>query len=168
MNEQDRREIQEICLAQKATGSVFIDPASISMAHWTLFKCRYGCPSYNKNLCCPPYAPSLAETKEIIGEYTVALLVYFTGEVSVSPAMAEIERDVFLKNYHKVIGFGAGPCIICPECTLDCCRFPHLARPSMEACGIDVYGTVRQNALSLDVLTSRDETKNTFGLLLVE
>ncbi len=168
MNERDRAEIQQICLNRQAAGSVFIDPESIAMAHWTLFKCQYGCPAFNKSLCCPPHAPSHAETQKIIAEYTVALLVYFRGEVPVTKTIAEIERAVFLKNYYKVIGFGAGPCKLCTECSLDGCLFPYQARPSMEACGIDVYSTVRDNGFSLNVLTSRDEQRNSFGLLLIE
>lgn len=40
----------------------------------------------------------------------------------------------------------SGGCHICPVCakkTEEPCRFPHLAMPSLEACGIDVYQTTR-------------------------
>jgi predicted metal-binding protein len=168
MNEQERAEIQSICLGKKAVGSTFVEPERIVLAHWTRFKCQYGCPSYNKNLCCPPYSPSLDETRRIIAEYSVGLLVYFNTMTGVSEAVAGIEREIFLIKYHKVIGFGAGPCTLCKECSLDGCLFPQQARPSMEACSIDVYGTVRQSGLTLEVLTSRNEEVNSYGLLLIE
>jgi predicted metal-binding protein len=168
MKTEDKATIQEICLAHKAVGSAFIDPQSIVFAHWTRYKCRYGCPSYNTNLCCPPHAPTLEETRNIVSEYTVGLLVHFTGDVQKSKNIAAMEREIFLLNYYKVIGLGAGPCKLCKECTLANCEFPQHARPSMEACGIDVYATVRQNGFGVDVLDSKDEVGNCYGLLLIE
>jgi hypothetical protein len=38
----------------------------------------------------------------------------------------------------------------------------------MEACGIDVYATVRNNGFSINVLKSKEETESCFGLLLIE
>ena len=83
-------------------------------------------------------------------------------------AIAEIEREIFLMGYYKVIGFGAGPCKLCKQCSLDGCEFPEFARPSMEACGIDVYATARRNGYGLNVLNSEDEQSNCYGLLLIE
>jgi predicted metal-binding protein len=42
------------------------------------------------------------------------------------------------------------------------------ARPSMEACGIDVFKTARDNGFPVEVLRTRDEGRNMFGLVLVE
>lgn len=168
MKTEDKAIIQEICLSQKANGSGYLDPQSIVFAHWTRYKCQYGCPSYNTNLCCPPHAPSLAETRNIVSEYSIGLLVHFTADVRISKNIAAIEREIFLMNYYKVIGLGAGPCKLCQECSLDGCEFPQHARPSMEACGIDVYATVRQNGFGVDVLKSEDDQGNCYGLLLIE
>jgi predicted metal-binding protein len=45
---------------------------------------------------------------------------------------------------------------------------PKLARPSMEACGIDVYATVHNNGFPVKVLTAKEEKANYYGLLLIE
>ena len=82
--------------------------------------------------------------------------------------IAKIEKDIFLKNYHKVISFGAGPCRLCKECSLSECKFPQIARPSMEACGIDVYATARNNGFPINVLKSKKEEENCYGLILIE
>lgn len=42
------------------------------------------------------------------------------------------------------------------------------ARPSMEACGIDVFKTARDNGFPIEVVRTRDEEENIFGLVLVE
>ena len=169
MKNKDRAKIQEICLNWEASGSTYIDPQDPVFGHWTRYKCKYGCPSYGKNLCCPPHAPSLRETKEIAAEYQIGLLVHFNTSVkTVTKAIAEIEREIFLLGYYKAIGFGAGPCKLCKQCSLESCEFPALARPSMEACGIDVYATARQNGYGVSVLSAKDAQSNCYGLLLIE
>ncbi len=54
--------------------AVAIAPSSIVTAAWTIMKCRYGCPEYGRNLCCPPFAPSWRETADIIACYDNAIL----------------------------------------------------------------------------------------------
>lgn len=168
MIEDDKIEIRNLCREKKAINSKFIDPKSITIGCWTRFKCQYGCSAYNTNLCCPPYSPTPDETKKVIADYNLALLIHFGGDIKVSKTIVQIEREVFLKNYHKVISFVAGPCTLCKECSLSECDFPKLARPSMEACGIDVYSTARNNGFPINVLKSKDEERNHYGLLLIE
>jgi len=38
----------------------------------------------------------------------------------------------------------------------------------MEACGIDVYKTARDNGFHIEVLKTIDDERNAFGLILVE
>jgi hypothetical protein len=38
----------------------------------------------------------------------------------------------------------------------------------MEACGIDVFKTARDNGFTIEVVLNRDEERNLFGLVLVE
>jgi len=168
MVERDKTEIQALCIAMSAIDSRFIDPTSIAIAHWVKYKCQYGCSGYGKSLCCPPHAPTPEETKKIVAEYSLGLLIHFGGLVSVTKAIVEIERELFLRNYYKAIGFGAGPCKLCKQCSLSECRDPKHARPSMEACGIDVYKTARDNGFHIEVVKTHDDERNVFGLILVE
>ena len=168
MKSSDKEKIGKLCKANKAIDSKFIDPASVVIGYWTRYKCQYGCGAYGKSLCCPPNTPTPDDTKKILSDYNLGLLVHFGGDVRVTKAIATIEREVFLMNYYKVIGFGAGPCRFCKECSLSECKAPMLARPSMEACGIDVYSTARNNGFPIQVLTSKDEKENYYGLLLIE
>ena len=167
MKSSDKEKIKEICRVQKAADSKFIDPATVTIGHWTRYKCQYGCGAYGTSLCCPPNSPSPDETQKLLSDYNVGLLVHFRGGSRITKAMAAIEREVFLMDYYKVISFGAGPCRLCKECDLSECKFPKLARPSMEACGIDVYSTVRTHGFPIHVLTSKEEEQNRYGLLLI-
>ena len=42
-------------------------------------KCRAGCPSYGKNLTCPPHAPDVEDFRSCLKDYRIALLVKFTS-----------------------------------------------------------------------------------------
>jgi predicted metal-binding protein len=168
MNRKTKTEIKILCRENKALDAKFIDPNSIVVGYWVRFKCQYGCGGYGKSLCCPPHSPTPDETKKIISDYHVALLAHFDGEANVSKTVATIERELFLMGYPKVISFGAGPCRLCKECTLTECKFPRLARPSMEASGIDVFSTAIHNGFPIQVLTSKDEERNRYGLILIE
>jgi len=42
------------------------------------------------------------------------------------------------------------------------------ARPSMEACGIDVYATVRANSYPIEVVKDYSDDADYYGLVLIE
>jgi predicted metal-binding protein len=64
---------------------------------------------------------------------------------------------------------GSGPCDLCKECNLSgSCNHRLEVRPSMEACGIDVFKTARDNRFPIEVMYTRDEERNIFGSVLVE
>jgi predicted metal-binding protein len=82
---------------------------------------------------------------------------------------AKLEREIFLAGYYKAFGMGAGPCELCTRCAFDKgCRHPQKARPAMEACGIDVYSTVRQHGFAIDVVRTRRDAQHYFGLVLID
>lgn len=168
MRASDREKIRQICAAQSAIDSKFIDPASVAIGYWTRYKCQYGCGAYGKSLCCPPNTPPPDETQKLLSDFNLGLLVHFSGDTKVTRAMVTLEREVFLMDYYKVISFGAGPCRLCKDCDFSGCKFPKLARPSMEASGIDVFQTARKNGFPIHVLTSKEEDQNRYGLLLIE
>lgn len=168
MNKKSRLEIETICKQSGVTDFRFIAPDSIVVGHWTRQKCQYGCSGYNTNLCCPPYSPNADTTQKILLDYNLALLMHFGPKGKVSKSVVQIEREIFLNNFPKVISYGAGPCTICKKCDLTECKFPHLARPSMEACGIDVYATAKNNGFPINVLKTREDIQNYYGLMLIE
>lgn len=95
----------------------------------------------------------------------------------------ELERRAFLLGCYKAFGFSAMPCTLCKICVvgekikrgevpdaLDAvmCRHKDMMRPSMEACGIDVFKTLRRCGFDLKPLTSRGDKTVLFGLLLLD
>ncbi|MDA8146106.1 MAG: DUF2284 domain-containing protein [Thermaerobacter sp.] len=123
---------------------------SVQVAEWVRWKCRWGCPHYGSNLVCPPYAPAPGETARLLREYREALLFLADQSWRVRYLAGELERLALAGGHPAAFGMGAGPCGLCSPCDLAApCRHPHTARPSLEACGIDVFSTVAANGLEL-------------------
>ncbi len=156
-------------LREKGAEGRIVSPQSIVTAPWTLMKCMYGCEMYGKNLCCPPYAPDYKRTREIIDSYSHIILFEYCVKSEVTHLAVEIARQMFLDGFYKALAFGSGWCNICSKCALsDGCRFPTKAAPSMEACGIDVFATARNNGFEIKTLKSKGEQNHNFGLLLID
>jgi predicted metal-binding protein len=81
-----------------------------------------------------------------------------------------VEREAFFDGYYKAFAMGAGPCSLCDECNLEDeeCLYPEDARPSMESCGIDVFQTVRNNGLPIEVVKNHNCEQNYYGIVLIE
>jgi predicted metal-binding protein len=163
--------LEEFIESAKKLGSQeakYIDPATIKTGAWVIMKCRYGCGRYNTRLCCPPHTPTFKETQEVIDCYKTALLIHCKSWDMVTPLVAKLEKEIFLSGYYKVFGLGCGPCKSCRPCNMVKCIKPDEVRPSMEACGIDVYETARKNGFSIDVVKDMNSEQNCYGLLLIE
>jgi predicted metal-binding protein len=79
-----------------------------------------------------------------------------------------LERDAMRMGYRFATAFSGGPCALCDECVGvgGHCRHPFMARPSMEAVGIDVIATA-SNA-GLPIKYPAESTALLTGLLLVD
>jgi len=83
--------------------------------------------------------------------------------------VADLEREVFLDGYYKAFGMALGPCRFCKTCdTSEPCKHPYEARPSVEACGIDVYQTARNCGFELEVVRTEECPYSYIGLILIE
>lgn len=170
----------------------------IEVADWVRWKCRYGCKAFGKHLNCPPHVPSPDETRNLIQCYERALVARFDAKpnLDVPPShihhflwdaikelydsMVALERHAFLSGYYKAFAMVGLCCSYCDECiperrdfVLDhvpkrFCVHQEKMRPGMEACGIDVFKTVRNAGYEVEVLTAPYEKITFFGLLLLD
>jgi predicted metal-binding protein len=155
-------------------GAKRIDPRSVVTAEWVRMKCQFGCPGFGMSLCCPPRTPTPEVTRKVIDSYQKAVLLHRRlgkGERSklLNEMMVRLEIEIFLDGYYKAWSMGSGPCRLCKECDVtDSCKHGYEARPSMEACGIDVFKTARDHGFPVEVVRTHEEERNVFGLILVE
>lgn len=123
---------------------------------------------------CPPNAPDLELVRKALERYHYAILFkcdvgpiedYVPGRghskegqrrvlsfhEQSGKLVYELERQAYKDGYHLAMGFGGGSCkdylcqgLLCQYLDSGRCRFPHRARPAMEAVGIDVLDLVNK------------------------
>jgi predicted metal-binding protein len=123
---------------------------------------------------CPPNAPDLDLIREALGRFSWAILFkcsvepvedYAPGSGKTkeekrrvlsfhrksSDVVYALERHAYKDGYHLAMGFGGGSCkdylcqgMLCQFLDSGRCRFPHRARPAMEAMGIDVVDLINK------------------------
>ncbi len=152
-----------------AEEAAIIPVKKVVVSSWVQWKCQYGCEDYGKSLTCPPYSPSCEQTLKVLQEFSEALLIRAGQSFLIRYLAYFLEREAFLTGYYKAFGMGAGPCRLCESCDVHSpCKRPKEARPSVEACGIDVFATVRQNGFSIEPLKNDNQNQQSFGLILLE
>jgi len=163
-----------------ADAAQIIPADQVVVADWVRLKCQYGCGGYGARLTCPPHSPPPEVTRRVLSHYRQAVLlrmeragVGWKAETrqrrQMSEVVAALERELFLAGRYRAWGMGSGPCSLCKECDPSGpCRFPEQARPSMEACGIDVYATVGQAGWEIEVVQTKESPFRLFGLVLIE
>lgn len=165
---------KELCEAARRKSGVrsarIISPSDVETAAWVRLKCHFGCECYGQSLVCPPFTPTPEQMRKALDAYGRAILIHFTPEAEIKATVADLERDIFLRGAWKVFGLGAGPCYFCKECNVEeqQCRHPERARPSMEACGIDVFSTVKKAGFPIEVVRTERQCPNYYGLILVD
>jgi len=155
-----------------------IDPHSVVTSEWVRLKCQYGCSGFGESLCCPPHSPSPDMSRKVIDSYQKAILLHCglrkednrrQKAAIFREGIVRLEIEMFLDGYYKAWSMGCGPCDRCKKCNLSGpCRHGLEARPSMEACGIDVFKTARDNGFTIKVLKKHGEEMDLFGLVLAE
>ena len=123
---------------------------------------------------CPPYAPDLDLVRRALSRFSWAILLkcnvepleeYVPGRGATkaekrrvlsfhkkgSDVVCALERQAYKDGYSLAMGFGGGSCkdylcggVICQFLDSGRCRFPHRARPAMEAVGIDVITLINK------------------------
>jgi predicted metal-binding protein len=127
-----------------------------------------------KVVAAPPQTPTPDLTRKVVDSYQKGILIHRKlpkGEKTkfFNETVVRLEIEIFLDGYYKAWSMGSGPCRLCGECDLSTpCKHGLQARPSMEACGIDVFKTARGNGFPIEVLRTREEERDMFGLVLVE
>jgi len=154
-----------------AKEATVISPQQVFTAEWVRRKCQYGCDGFGEHLTCPPYSPTPQETRRMLDEYKTAILIHVPSNkrTSTKRIVSTLEREAFLSGYYKAFGMGSGPCSLCETCNVQkTCKHTEEARPSMEACGIDVFRTARTAGYPIEVVFDHNCSQNYYGLLLLK
>ncbi|MBA7666367.1 hypothetical protein ES703_74446 [subsurface metagenome] len=123
---------------------------------------------------CPPYAPDIDLVRRAVSRFSWAILLkcdikpieqYAPSRAGdkakqrqtlafhqkSAEVVSGLEFQAYKDGYHLAMGFGGGSCkdylcqgLVCQFLDSGRCRFPHRARPAMEAVGIDVINLINQ------------------------
>jgi len=164
----------ELCDAARRKPGVkdvrIISPSDVVTAAWVRLKCQFGCGGYGQCLACPPFTPTPEQMRVVLDCYHRAILIHFGPRAAVTTVVADLERDIFLGGAWKAFSLGDGPCDFCRRCPVEegQCRHTERARPSMEACGIDVFSTAKKAGFPIEVVRTKRQCPNYYGLILVD
>jgi len=177
----DRKEIEKLFQKHGCADYKWIAPDGIVVAQWVRMKCMYGCATYGKNASCPPNTPTVAECRQLFGEYREGVVFHFEKALDqpesrhawtkkVNRGLLELERNVFLLGYQKAFLLFMDSCDMCAACAgvREECKQPKKARPTPEALAVDVFSTVRQYGYPIEVLADYAQIMNRYAFLLIE
>jgi predicted metal-binding protein len=155
----------------------------IIVADWVNLKCRYGCSRYNRSWCCPPATPEPDRVRQILSEYSQALLLqgshrfpeFYRDDsrkraelVRCWKGTVSLERLIFLEGYHKAFSLVGESCGLCKNCTYPKnCRFPQEKRPSVVSFSIDMVGTLHRLGITPHVATDKSEPFTFYAIILL-
>lgn len=137
----------------------------------TLLKCMFGCGDWGKNHTCPsrPGFPKPWEFEKILRNYSYGMIIHTKDKTLSQKISFEIERQAFLKGFY--FAFSLSDCSKCTACKCvsgEPCAFPREARPAFHAVGIDVFKTVHNLGLPLDVLKEKDAEPDWYSAVFIE
>lgn len=141
-------------------------------------KCRLNtCGNYGTNFQCPPNLPDIETYMEMNRRYKLALLVQSQTDceskvydeaaerlvrqksLELLKGLTALESASFRLGFPYALASAGGACKICDTCKArlgqTVCAHPELARPSMEAMGIDITATCQRAGYPADFLPGR-------------
>jgi len=158
----------------------WINPADVVVAQWVRVKCTFGCSDYGLGSC-PPNTPSVQECREFFSEYKIGLVIRLTKTADkdhypsdwskeMTNKLLGLERKIFLEGFQKTFLLNQTCCCLCADCPGDRlnCRDKRKSRPSPEAFAVDVYSTIRNLGMEIQVVKESPSEMNRVAILLIE
>lgn len=176
----DKEKIEAILAGQSLSEYRWIYPKEIVVAHWVRVKCMFGCSDYGTGTC-PPNTPSVQDCDSFFKEYESGLIIRLNkfADKNCYPSdwsaektakLLEAERKIFVNGHQKVFLLNQTCCSLCKECSGNRkdCKDKSKSRPSPESFAVDVYQTVRNAGLEINVVANNPGEMNRIAILLIE
>ena len=143
------------CIQLGADEAKLIDTHDVVFDPRSHLKCRFGCHRWGKYWTCPPNMGISREMfMESFEKYSVALVIKTADQKLGQDVSVAIEKEAFL-SHGAAFAFALALCVKCDECAYpDPCLYPDLARPSMDAYGVDIGKTLEP--LNFNIEFSKD------------
>ena len=150
--------------------TILITPDQIVFDLRAVLKCRWGCDySKSRSIKCEHHGISIEERKQMIHSYKQIFLLHNDNARVLTLACLEMEKELYLDGYY--FAFALRSCNFCASCNAKEgkeCSHPEKVRPCEEMFGIDIYQTVRNLGLPIEVLKTSEDPQNRYGFVLIE
>lgn len=135
----------------------------------SFLKCRFGCQRWGKYWTCPPHLDISPQAfREAFAGYSQAILLKCEDMQISQEITVALEKEA-MKNHECAFPLAMVLCVKCEKCAWpEPCRYPHLARPSMDAYGIDIGKTVAQAGFKVEFDPEGKVLPACFSLVLLD
>jgi len=135
--------LEKRALELGASQAKILDTDQIVFDSRSHLKCRFGCNRWGKYWTCPPHLDIAPDVfMEAFNKFTRAIIIKSTDPKVGQDVALAIEKEAMLSLGYS-FPFAMALCVQCEECAYpDPCKYPHLARPAMDAYGVDIGKTV--------------------------
>ncbi|MFQ5482762.1 MAG: DUF2284 domain-containing protein [Nitrospinaceae bacterium] len=163
------RDLVSEATRQGAVNAKVILTRAITLGNWVRLHCQFGCPYYGKRFTCPTFTPTSEEMSGILLDYNKALVVEAATAEGVHGLVLGLETYFRNLGPHTAFALEALPCNLCPVCTVETyCEHPQEARPTLQACGIDVPGTMLNIGWNAAARHEACTSQQKVGLVLID
>jgi predicted metal-binding protein len=134
----------------------------------SFLKCRFGCNRWGKYWTCPPHLSISPDDFMLAFQNYEKALIYWTPDPETGQKVGlALEKEAML-THGAHFAFAMVLCVKCDECAYpEPCRFPHLARPSMDAYGMDIGKTVEPLGFKVEFDKEGKMIPAWYGLVLL-
>jgi predicted metal-binding protein len=145
-----------------STEQIYFDPRSF-------LKCRFGCARWGKFWTCPPNLDMTPERfMQAFEKYNRAIIIKSADPKTGQDVCLAIEKEAML-SFGCHYAFALVLCVQCEACAFpDPCRYPHLARPSMDAYGIDFGKTLDPLGFKVEFDQAGKLLPSWYGMVLLD
>jgi len=152
-----------------ALGAEIIKARQIVFDPRAFLKCRFGCNRWGKYWTCPPHLDlSFDRFMEAFSRYEHALILKTQDPKSGQEIAVAIEKEA-MRSFGCPFAFAMALCVQCPSCAYpEPCLYPHLARPSMDAFGIDIAKTLQPFDFKVEFDKSGNLLPSWYCMVLLE
>ena len=159
----------EKAVALGASEAKLMDTKDIIFDPRSFLKCRFGCNRWGRYWTCPPNLDISPEMfMEGFDRYSQAIVIKASDPKVGQDVCLEIEKEAML-SYGSSFAFALVLCVLCDECAYpEPCRLPHLARPSMDAYGIDIGKTLEPLGFKVEFDKEGQLLPAWYGMVLLD
>jgi len=159
----------EKAIALGAIDARWIDTDKVVFDPRSHLKCRFGCNRWGKFWTCPPHVSLSVEMfMEAWARYKLALVIKTADPKAGQDVSLAIEKEAMLAC-NSPFAFALALCVQCEECAYpEPCRFPQLARPSMDCYGVDIGQTIESIGFKVEFDAKGQMLPAWYSMVLVQ